>query len=148
MRGFPGLVAGALLLSACQGQPADPAADAPWVRLPGVAGRPGAAYFTLTGGAQADTLLDVTSPAALKTELHETQRTPQGAMAMRPVRTVALPAGGTVRFAPGGLHVMLFDIGPAVKPGDKIPLVIGLASGKRIEVEAQVVGAGDSPPGG
>ena len=66
MRGISGIVAAALLLAGC-GKPAELGADKGWVRLPAVAGRPGAAYFTIHGGAQADTLLAVSTPAALRT---------------------------------------------------------------------------------
>ena len=145
MRVFPGIVAATFLLAGCQQQPADPVASAAWVRLPAVSGRPGAAYFTLKGGTTADTLLAVSTPAALRAELHETNRD-QGRMAMRPAKDLALPAGGTLTFAPGGRHVMLFDMGANVKPGDKLPLSLSLASGKRLELQAQAVGAGDPPP--
>lgn len=144
MRAFPGIVAAALLLAGC-GKPAELGASNAWVRLPAVAGRPGAAYFTLQGGAQADTLLAVSTPAALRAELHETLDH-QGMKSMRPAGDVAVPAGGKVEFAPGGRHVMLFDLGPNVKPGTRVPLALAFAGGKRLEVQAQVVGAGDPPP--
>ncbi|NIJ19666.1 hypothetical protein FHS95_001335 [Sphingomonas naasensis] len=144
MRGFAGIVAAGLLLAGC-GQPAELGADKAWVRLPAVAGRPAAAYFTLHGGAQADTLLAVSTPAALRVELHQTTDH-QGVKSMQPIHDVPVPAKGAVEFAPGGRHVMLFDIGPGVKPGTRIPLALAFAGGKRIEVQAQVVGAGDPPP--
>lgn len=146
MRGFAGIVAAAVLLASC-GQPAELKADGAWVRLPAVAGRPGAAYFTVIGGDKADTLLSVSTPAALRTELHESMKGDHGAMTMAPIRDVAVPARGTLSFAPGGKHVMLFDIGPAVKPGQRIPLSLAFAGGKTLSVEAQVVGAGDPAPG-
>jgi len=144
MRGFPGIVAVALLLAGC-GKPAELGAKHAWVRLPAVAERPGAAYFTLQGGAQADTLLAVSTPAALRAELHETMDT-NGVKSMQPTRDVALPAKGTLAFAPGGRHVMLFDLGPNVKPGTRIPLSLAFASGRKLELQAEVVGAGDPPP--
>jgi periplasmic copper chaperone A len=115
------------------------------VRLPAVAGRPGAAYFTIRGGAQADTLLAISTPAALRAELHETMDR-AGVKSMQPTRDLPVPAKGQLEFAPGGRHVMLFDLGPAVKPGTRIPLALAFASGKKLEVQAQVVGAGDPPP--
>ncbi len=144
MRGFPGIVAAALLLAGC-GKPAELGADQAWVRLPAVAARPGAAYFTIRGGAEADTLLAVSTPAALRTELHETVDK-AGVKSMQPTRDVAVPARGTVQFAPGGRHVMLFDLGPAVKPGTRVPLALAFASGKKLELQATVVGPGDPPP--
>lgn len=144
MRGISGIVATALLLAGC-GKPAELGASDAWVRLPAVAGRPGAAYFTLHGGDKADTLLAVSTPAALRAELHETMDH-QGTKSMRPAGDVAVPAKGRVEFAPGGRHVMLFDLGPNVRPGTRIPLALAFAGGKRIEVQAEVVGAGDPPP--
>lgn len=139
------VVAAASLLAACQ-KPAELAAEKGWVRLPAVPGQPGAAYFTVHGGGQGDTLIAVGSPAALKAEMHESMKDGQGMTAMTPLKDVAIPARGEVTFAPGGKHVMLFSIGPAVKPGQKIPLALSFAGGKRIDLQAQVVGAGDPPP--
>ncbi|MCD2324744.1 copper chaperone PCu(A)C [Sphingomonas sp. IC-56] len=145
MRGILGIVAGALLLSACHQQPAEPAVEKAWARLPAVSGRPGAAYFTLKGGSQADKLVGIASPAATRAELHETMQ--HGGMSMmQPLREVALDAGKTVNFAPGGRHVMLFGLSPSLKPGAQIPLVLSLASGKKLEAQAQLVGAGDPQP--
>lgn len=144
MRAFPAIVAMAFLVAGCE-KPAALAVEDAWVRMPAAAGRPGAAYFTVQGGAQADTLVAVSTPAALRTELHESMHA-GGAMTMQPLRDVAVPAGGTLAFAPGGKHVMLYDIGPAVKPGQQVPLTLAFAGGKRIEVQARVVGAGDPAP--
>ena len=144
MRVFAGVVAVAML-AGCQ-QAAELKVDKAWIRLPAVQGQPGAAYFTVHGGGEGDTLLAVTTPAALRTEMHESMKGDRGVMTMHALGDVAIPARGTLAFAPGGRHVMLFSIGPAVKPGDKVPLALAFAGGKRIEVEAQVVGAGDPPP--
>ncbi|RYD95364.1 MAG: copper chaperone PCu(A)C [Sphingomonadales bacterium] len=144
MRALLGIVSLAAL-SACQ-QPAELKADGAWVRLPAAEGRPGAAYFTVHGGDKGDTLLSVTTPAALRTELHESMKGDHGMMAMKPIQDVAVPARGTLAFEPGGRHVMLFDIGPAVKAGQRIPLKLSFAGGKRLEVQAMVAGAGDPAP--
>jgi copper(I)-binding protein len=144
MRRMLGIVSLAVLAS-CQ-QPAELKAENAWVRLPAVTANPGAAYFTVTGGDQADTLLTVTSPAALRAEMHESMKSPSGMMAMAPIKDVPIPAKGKLSFAPGGKHVMLFQIGPAVQAGKSIPLSLAFASGKRLEVQAMVVGAGDPAP--
>lgn len=143
MRVFAGIVAVASL-SACQ--PAETKADGAWVRLPAVSGQPGAAYFTVQGGKQADTLVAVAAPFALRAEMHESMKGDHGMMSMAPVKDIAVPAGGAVAFAPGGRHVMLFSVGPNVKPGDTVPLILSFASGKKIEAPAKVVGAGDPAP--
>ena len=145
MRAIFGIVAGAALLAACQQKPAEPLLEKAWARLPAVAGRPGAAYFTLTGGRQADTVVQISSPAVGRAELHETVKQ-DGVNAMRPLGELALGVNQSVVFAPGGKHVMLFDVAATVKPGDQIPLVLTLGSGKRLQAQARVVGAGDPQP--
>ena len=145
MRRISRIVAAALLVSACHQQPAAPTLENAWVRLPAVPGNPGAAYFTLKGGSQPDTLTGIASPATTRAELHETMQ--HGHMAaMQPLREVALGAGKTVDFAPGGRHVMLFGLAPALKPGARISLMLTLASGRKLEAQAQLVGAGDPQP--
>ena len=68
-------------------------------------------------------------------------------MSMAPVRLVAIRAGGTAEFAPGGKHVMLFGLKPGLKKGDTIPLTFTFASGRSVTVTSRIVGAGDEAPG-
>lgn len=145
MRGFIAIAAMALV-AGCQQAPKDVTADSAWVRLPAVAGNPGAAYFTLHGGSSETNLLSVGAKFAVRTELHESMKGHEGMMTMAPVKAVPVPAGGTVAFEPGGKHVMLFDIAPTLQPGEKAPITLTLANGKTVEVQAIVVAAGDPAP--
>jgi periplasmic copper chaperone A len=156
MRGFPGIVALALV-SACAQAPAELKADGAWVRLPAVRENPGAAYFTLHGGTEPAVLVQVSARFAVRTELHESMKgMDHGAgnmgghggatMSMKPIKDVAVPARGEVAFAPGGKHVMLFDVAPELRAGEKVPLTLSFADGKKVEVQAVVVGAGDPEP--
>ncbi|KQN26705.1 hypothetical protein ASE86_11630 [Sphingomonas sp. Leaf33] len=131
-----------LALAACQ--PAAPNANYAWVRLPAVPGRPGAAYFTLAAGGQPITLTSVTTPAARRAELHESMAGAHGTMSMAPLKSVAVPSGGAVTFAPGGRHVMLFDMDPTLKAGDATRLTLVLGDGTTLEAKADVRGAGDA----
>lgn len=137
---FAMILAGAVL-AGCQ--QAELGADDAWVRLPAVAGRPGAAYFTVKGGAQATSLVAVSSPLAIRAEIHEMKHEGE-MMTMAPVKDVAIAAGGTVEFNPGGKHVMLFDLSPSVRAGGTLPLRLSFADGKTIEVNAAVRAAGDA----
>lgn len=143
---FPLMLALIAALTGC-GQPSQLAVSDGWVRLAAAPGRPAAAYFTLTGGATDATLVGVTSPAAGRSELHETTAGSGGVTTMAPVGQVALPAGGKVTFAPGGKHVMLFDVRPGVKPGGTIPLAFTFADGRKLTYDAKAIAAGDPPPG-
>jgi len=117
-------VIAALALAACSG--ADPAPDIAvadaLVRTPNPARDVTAGYMTLANRGGADRLVGASSPAADRIELH-THSMDDGVMRMRQVEAVDLPAGETVRFEPGGLHLMIFGAG-ALQPGDM--LVINL----------------------
>ncbi|ODP39449.1 copper chaperone PCu(A)C [Sphingomonas turrisvirgatae] len=128
-------------LAACQ--QAELGANDAWVRLPAVTGRPGAAYLTIRGGSEPTTLVAVSSPAAIRTELHEMKQE-GGMMTMAPRRDVAVPAGQTVELKPGGIHVMLYDISPSVRAGSAVPLKLSFADGRVLEVSAKVKAAGDA----
>ena len=116
-----------------------------WVRTPVPGQKTAAAYLDLTSDADA-ALVAAESPAAGKVELH-TMNMDGGVMRMRPVPKVDLPAKKTVKLAPGGLHIMLFDIKQPLKEGDKVPLVLKFqGAGKApstVKVEAEVRAMGD-----
>ena len=135
---------GALLLTlavAGCGKPAALSVDHAWVRLPAVPGRPAAGYFTLRGGPADATLIAVRTMAASRSELHEGM-----ADGMRPVGAVIVPAGTEIRFAPGGRHVMLFDVDPRLTAGKALTLDLVFADGRRLPTDAVAVAAADPPP--
>ncbi|MES2339873.1 MAG: copper chaperone PCu(A)C [Pseudomonadota bacterium] len=144
MRLLVGSAIAAAMLAGCQPQP--PHVENAWIRLPAVQGRPAAAYFTLDAGQQAQTLLSIRTPAAVRAELHESMAGHGNMMSMKPLGQVAVPADGTVAFAPAGKHVMLFDVNPALKAGGTTTLTLAFADGRTIEATAEVVGAGDPAP--
>jgi copper(I)-binding protein len=92
-------------------------ASGAWARaMPGGSG-PVAVYFTLHDGGDADNLTSVSADAAGMAMMHRTVE--QGGVSeMLPEQSVPVPAGGTVTFRPGGLHVMLTGLNRALKPGD------------------------------
>jgi copper(I)-binding protein len=98
----------------------------------------GAVYVTLRNtGAIPDTLVGASSEAAEAVELHETIR--DGAvMRMRPVGTLALPVGGTLTMAPGGLHIMLLRLKRALRPGDTVPLTLSFEHGTPLTLTVPV----------
>ncbi|WP_198353315.1 copper chaperone PCu(A)C [Sphingomonas sp. MA1305] len=117
-----------------------------WVRLPAVPGRPAAGYFTLHGGKTPQTVIAANSDVSLRAEMHESAAGAGGTATMRPLTSVALPANSDVAFAPGGRHVMLFDVNRAVKPGDRVTLTATLANGARISARATVIAPGAPAP--
>lgn len=126
-------------------------ADHGWVRLAALPDRPSAAYFNLHGGAEPAVLVAVESPVARAGELHRmsSRAAPGGGaavMSMDRIDAIDLPARARIALAPGGTHVMLFGVSPAIKPGDALPLRLRLARGAPLTITARVVAAGDPAP--
>jgi copper(I)-binding protein len=106
----------------------------PWVRATVPAQKSSGAFMQLRSAGDAR-LVGVRSSAAGMAELHRMDM--QGhAMTMRPVDSIALPAGQVVNLASGGYHVMLFDLKHQLKEGETVPLtlVVEDAQHKRSEV--------------
>jgi len=98
----------------------------------------GAVYVTLRNtGAIPDVLVGASSEAAEVVELHETIRDGE-VMRMRPVETLALPAGATLAMKPGGLHIMLIHLKRALRPGDRVPLTLTFEHGAALTLKVPV----------
>jgi copper(I)-binding protein len=94
-----------------------------------------AAYVTLVSPAD-DRIVAVSSPDARAVEMHE--MTMEGTMMqMRKLDGIDLPAGKPVRFAQGGLHIMVFDP-KTLAPGATFPINFQLKSGTTKTVEFSV----------
>lgn len=99
-----------------------------------------AGYMTvLNAGAGADRLVSASSPDAGRIELHEHRRGPEGIMQMRQVEGgIVVPAKCQVRFAQGGLHLMIFDPKQPLKEGDYFPITLTFERAGRVNVVAMV----------
>lgn len=113
-----------------------------WIRATAPGQQVAGAYMQITSPVNA-TLLKVQSPVAGRMEIH-LMRMKHGVMEMREVQTLALPKGETVKLAPGGFHLMLFDLKQPFKEGETVPikLIIQMPDKKRetVNVVAQVRG--------
>lgn len=137
-------LAAPLFLAAC----ADPQplyVDQAWVRVSPNAATPSAGYFTVHGGETAVQLRDVITDRAVRVEMHESM-SKDGVMSMKPVDSVDIPAKGTVKFAPGGKHLMLWSLNPDAISRGKMPLTFLFSNGDRIIVDAVVQKAGAATP--
>ena len=108
------------------------------VQLPVVSGRPGAAYFTLSqANGPPRKLTGVSVAMAGRAEMHQTAS--DGAMStMKPVTEVPLAAGETVKFEPGGYHVMLFDLDPRLRFEKATRITLAFDNGDKAAVMAPV----------
>jgi len=89
---------------------------------------PLAGYFTLTNtGTATIKLVGADGPAFRRIKLHRSI-TQNGTEKMVMVKSVAVEPGKTVRFAPGGYHLMMWRLEP-VKPGQTTPVTLRFADG-------------------
>lgn len=101
-----------------------------------------AGYLSLRNqGGDEHSLVGAESTACEVVELH-TQTLEEGVMRMRRVERIALPAGETVRLAPGGRHLMLIGLKDPLIPGGEVALTLIFADGSRSTHAARV-----RPPG-
>ncbi len=127
-------VASALLLLAAvpRAGAADLVVQGAWMRLL-MSSRPAAGYFVLRNeGATARTLVGASSPGCAGLMLHRSlDEGGQERMAM--VASVDIPAHGTLRFAPGGYHLMCMSPGAAVRVGSSLAVTLRFADGATVE---------------
>lgn len=95
-----------------------------WVSAPAPGQKNANAYLELTSDRNA-ALVAAGSPAAAGVELHS-MSVENGIMRMRALPRIALPAGRTVKLAPGGMHLMLTGVKQPLKAGDKITLKLSV----------------------
>ncbi len=119
----------------------------PW-SLPAAAGMTGAGYMAITNsGRAADTLTAVETPVAARVAMHKMSMT-GGVMRMDPAGRIAIPAGATTRFAPGGLHLMLLGLKRPLRAGESFPATLVFAQAGRVKVAFDVTAAPPAAPGG
>lgn len=113
-----------------------------WARATPPGAQNGAVYLTIRNtGKTAERLLGAASDRAERTELH-TSETRNGVATMVQLSAVDLPAGETVRFEPGGRHVMLVGLRQPLKAGERIALTLRLERAGELKLELPVKAAG------
>jgi periplasmic copper chaperone A len=119
-------------LSAAPAWAGDIAISDAWIRALPVGSDAG--YFTLKNtGSTTRVLTGASSPACGMLMLHQTA-TMNGMTHMANVASVNVPAGGEIKFAPTGYHLMCDRPRPAVKPGAKISVTLEFADGMKTTV--------------
>lgn len=93
-----------------------------WVRSTNAGQEVGAAYMTLTS-AEDVSLTGVSSDVSNSVEIHS-MTMENGVMKMRMQKALALTAGKPSALAPGGYHLMLFDLKQALTVGEPVNFVL------------------------
>jgi len=95
-------------------------------------------YMTIGNRSDApDSLVRVRCPVADFAEKHATDRG-EGGFAMREVKAIAIPAGGTVTLAPQGVHVMLLHTKQPLQPGETFTCSVVFQKAGAVPVEVTV----------
>lgn len=133
-----------------------------WARSTADGQTAGAAYMTITGGEDGDRLVAASAPSetAGTTELHETVAAEDGddamsaegdmgegsedemgtggAVTMREIDGLDVPAGDKVALSPGGYHVMLLDLADPLEAGETFELTLTFEQAGERTVEVEV----------
>ncbi|MDJ0961523.1 MAG: copper chaperone PCu(A)C [Acidimicrobiia bacterium] len=113
--------------------------DDPWARSSARMQNAGAVYMTITAD-DGDTLTGVAvdSSVAMMAELHETQMSDEGTMAMQEVPNMAVPADGELNLEPGGFHIMLMQLAEPLESGDTFPVTLTFENAGEVVVDVEV----------
>lgn len=125
-----------LLLSACQSSTPPITIDNAWSPATPPTATVAAAYLQITSH-QPDELLSASTPVADRVEMHITIED-GGMMRMRPLATLAIPAGVTVSFEPGGHHFMLIGLKAPLAEGTTFPLILRFRNAGEVAVQTIV----------
>jgi periplasmic copper chaperone A len=126
--------------AAAQGAPIGLSLRGQWFRFV-TPSLPAAGYFTLSNASAAQqTLVGAASPGCGMLMLHRSV-SENGEERMVMVPSVAVPAHGAVRFAPGGYHLMCMSPGTAMQPGHSVPVTLRFADGETLSASFPVRGA-------
>jgi hypothetical protein len=82
------------------------------------------------------TLLGIVSPAAVAVEIHETTKSPSGAVSMAKLQSLKVPSGGGATLEPGGVHAMLIDLSNPIEPGAKTEFSFQFSDGPALNISA------------
>ncbi len=97
-----------------------------------------AAFMSIVNPGDAEVkLLSATCDGAGKVELHHVVER-DGQKVMEPVPDIPVPGGSHVHLTPGGLHIMLMQLGREFKLGDEIEMELTFSTGQKIKVLAPV----------
>jgi periplasmic copper chaperone A len=109
-----------------------------WFRaLPGKL--PAGGYFTAQNNTRRDVAITAVSSDACGMLMIHQSSNKGGMSGMAMVDKVTVPAGGEVRFAPGGYHLMCDQ--PRMRIGSKVPVLLKLSDGSAVAVAFSVRGA-------
>jgi copper(I)-binding protein len=118
-----------------------------WSRATPGGAKIGGGYLTIENkGSAPDRLIGGSADVAGKVQVHEMAMS-NGVMTMHPLDNgLTIEPGKTVKLAPGGYHLMLFDLKSPLKQGDKVPLTLEFEKAGKVKLSLDVQGVGAQGP--
>lgn len=128
----------ALFLTSCGPTPQLKVKEAVLTLSP-VDSNPSSYHFNVYGGPADVYLLRVSSPSAIRTEMHDVGVDPKtGAVTMKPMNRVLIPSGKKIEFKKGGKHVMVWGVNLIPRRLGEIETEFLFSNNERILVKARV----------
>src|SRR5713226_8520234 len=114
-----------------------------WSRATPSGAKVAGGYLTIENkGSAADRLIGGAGDIAGKVEVHE-MAVNDCVMTMRPLDNgLTIEPGKTVKLAPGGYHLMMFDLKGQLKQGDKVPITLEFEKAGKVTLSLDVQGVG------
>ncbi|GEO42806.1 hypothetical protein SAE02_69540 [Skermanella aerolata] len=127
----------ALILDSALADPiqvGDLVVDQVWARATIPSAKSGVAYLTVRNtGSQADRIISLQAPVA-----GEVMAMSHGTRKPGEVEGLAVPAGGSLEFKPGGTHIMLSELSSGLKVGQQFPLTVTFEKAGIVEIPVKV----------
>jgi len=95
-------------------------------------------FLVIRNNAEADTLIEVSSPLAQSAAIHRTT-TSGGMQHMEHAGSLPLPAGAVTVLRPGDMHVMLMGLSRQPAAGESVPLRLRFARGNEMVLAVTVI---------
>lgn len=116
----------------------------PFARATAASAMAGAGYVSImNSGTEDDALIGIEADYP-RVMMHDSVMT-DGVASMAPMDRVVVPAGGTVTFAPGGLHIMFMGLnGDPLEEGEKVPATLIFERAGRVDVVFSVEAGDDA----
>lgn len=121
----------------------------PWSRATPGGAKVAGGYLTIENkGSAPDRLTGGALDVAGRVEVHE-MATNGGVMTMRPIDGgLTIAPGKTVTFAPGGYHLMFFDLKTQFRQGDTVAVTLEFEKAGKVAVSFDIQGVGAQGPAG
>ena len=137
-----------LTVALCNAAWADVVVSRAWVRGTIAGQQQTAAYMSISSDRDVH-LTYAASPVAASSQVHE-MKMDNGMMTMRPVASLAIPAGRPVELDAMGFHLMLIGLKKRLAAGDRVPLelrfVDGAGTTQVVRIDAPVRPLGTATP--